>query len=105
MSGEKRSGVHRKGAAAVACGALLLAGLAAGSHWYRSAKAAGTAPPHIALASDTLAALSSFVPPPAVSHATISHATISHLTRPARAPASGASDARLSPANSPEART
>lgn len=41
MSGEDRDRDYRKLTAGIACGAIVLAGLAAGSHWHRASKAAG----------------------------------------------------------------
>jgi len=45
MSGGNRSNDHRKLAAGIACGGILLTGLVAGSHLHHFAKMAGTLPP------------------------------------------------------------
>ncbi|MGC2163926.1 MAG: SBBP repeat-containing protein [Silvibacterium sp.] len=97
MSG--RVQVYRKLAGATACGAILLAGLAAGSRWHRAAKSAGTMLPTSALAAGAQAANRSKPPAPrtvAIPHrATLSpsihppsselHAATAPLTAPTAA--------------------
>jgi hypothetical protein len=51
MNGGKRSRNYWRIAARIASGAILLAGLAAGSRWHRGAKAAGPSPLEKTLAS------------------------------------------------------
>jgi len=71
MSGGIGSRDYRKFAAGIACSAILLAGLAAGSYWHRAAKAVGTSPREAASATSARAAHPSLAvapPPLAISH-------------------------------------
>ena len=73
MSGGNLARDHRRLTAGVVCGAILLAGLTAGSYWHRAAKKDVTSPLEASLASSLPAAHSSFAPappPPAISHLT-----------------------------------
>jgi len=56
MSGGNRSIDHRKLTAGIVCSVILLAGLAAGSHWHRAAKTDATASLETTLASSASAA-------------------------------------------------
>jgi hypothetical protein len=60
MSSQNRSKDHRKLTARIACGAILVAGLAAGSHWHRAAKATGASTVQTTLTSSAQAVQSSF---------------------------------------------
>jgi hypothetical protein len=101
MNGETRRRDCGRLAAGIACGAILLAGLAAGSHWDRSAKTDATSPLEKTRASSASAAHSPSATAP------LSPAN-SHSTKLARAPESSASEipfAQASPATiSPTAR-
>jgi hypothetical protein len=80
MNGGNRGKEHRKRAAGIACGGILLAGLAAGSHWHRAAESGVGSPlaatlasnassrPSSVLASDSLAIFPAARPPLAISH-------------------------------------
>src|SRR5208282_6344685 len=61
MSGENRNIDHRKLAIAILCGAIVVAGLATGSHWYRAAGIGTASARPISLASTDSAAHPSFV--------------------------------------------
>jgi hypothetical protein len=66
MSGGKRIRNHWEITAGIACGAFMLAGLAAGSHWHRSANLNGKSPLTTTLASIARAAQPSFKVAPAL---------------------------------------
>jgi hypothetical protein len=104
MSGGNRSEDHRKLAAGIACGGILLAGLAAGSHWHRAAKTgvisplvtplaarAAVAPPSSVLASDPLV----------TSQLAQQPVGISHPAKRTPAPKSSASKLPSAPTSSP----
>jgi hypothetical protein len=71
MSGGQRSKNYRPPILGIACGVILLAGLAASSYRHHAAKAAGTRPLETNSASKSPALLPLFAvspPPPATSH-------------------------------------
>jgi hypothetical protein len=94
MSGGQRSKNYRQPILGTACGVILLAGLAAGGHWHRAAKAAGTSMVHTTLTSGARAVQSSFAPPPLPQ-------PISHLSKLTPAPKSAVSAPRPAAASSP----
>src|SRR5580658_6367362 len=61
MTGGNRSRDYRKLAARIACSGILLAALAAGSHWHRAAKTGAASPLATAFASNASAARPSSV--------------------------------------------
>ena len=101
MKGGKPSRDHRKLAAGIACGAILLVALAAGGHWHRAARAGVPSPLETTLASSARAPHPSFTlaPPPLA---------IAHVSKLAPAPESSASALRPAaapaPTNSPISR-
>jgi hypothetical protein len=116
MTGGDRSRDYRKLAAGIACGGILLAGLAAGSHWHSAAKngvgsplaatlgaSAAAAPPSSVLASGPLASF-----PLASSLLERQPVAISHRAKRQPSPQSSASElpaaATSSPTISPIAR-
>lgn len=99
MSGENRSSDYRKPAARIVCGGILLAGLAAGSHWHRAAKP-GVAPP----LETTLTLIASAVRPSstlASSPLASPPLAISHRAKGTSAPESSASELRSDAAPPP----
>jgi MBG domain (YGX type)/Bacterial Ig-like domain (group 3)/Beta-propeller repeat len=86
MSSQYRSKDHLKLTARIACGAILVAGLAAGSHWHRAAKAAGAWTVQPTPTSSAQAVQSSFAPPPLPQ-------PVSHVSKLTPAPKSASSPA------------
>ena len=84
MSGGQRSKNYRQPILGTACGVILLAGLAAGGHWHRAAKAAGTSMVHTTLTSGARAVQSSFAPPPRLNRSRICRSSRLLPNRPSR---------------------
>jgi hypothetical protein len=111
MSGGNRNKDHRKLATGLACGGILLAGLAAGSHWHRAAKTGIASPLSATFVSNALAARPSSVPaadPLATFRLAQQSLAIPHPVKRTPAPKSPASElpaaAAFSPTISPVAR-
>jgi hypothetical protein len=98
MSGGKRSRDYWKLPVGIACSVILLAGLAAGSHWPRAEKTAGPSPLEAALASSTHAAQASFAVVPTLPALPLA---TSHLTKRVPAPESAALAMQPAAASSP----
>ena len=80
MSGGTRSKNHRKRAAGIACGLILLAGLTTVTYWLHAAKVAGTSPLTIALATSARAAQPSFTFSPTLASQPLANSNPKRLT-------------------------